>query len=105
MTFEDRAYAAEAEVERRRAEVEAWKRANASSSSVLIENGERIAALETERDALRAALEELHATSESFVNLARTRGEDLREEAAYRVRNAIAVARVALREKGGEGEG
>lgn len=48
------------------------------------------ACLSEQRDELLSALKALR---ESFVNLARTRGEDLREEASHRVRNALAVAR------------
>ena len=45
---------------------------------------------------LLEALRDLLECSDSFVKLARTRGEDLREEAAYRVRNSLAIARVTI---------
>lgn len=46
--------------------------------------------------ALRAALEQLHREAESYVNLSRSRGVDLRPEAADKVRNAMAASRIAL---------
>lgn len=54
------------------------------------------ACLSEQRDDLLAALTRLHRTSESFVTVARFRGEDLREEAAHDVRNALAIARDAI---------
>lgn len=45
---------------------------------------------------LLAALTDLRRESESFVSLARQRGQDVRPEAADLVRNALATARAAL---------
>jgi hypothetical protein len=46
--------------------------------------------------AIREALETLLKQSESYVNLSRARGQDLRPEAADQVRNAMAQARLVL---------
>jgi hypothetical protein len=55
-----------------------------------------LAESEAQKLELLEALKELRKQSESFVNLSRQRGEDLRPEAADRIRNAIALAREAI---------